>query len=169
MAAEPKRGQGKAPSSESFGLPDRARMLISLLGPDFERNNGNPFFRRLAEAASKSSEPPEPGELTQSLSSLLKQLEKPLPVQPAVNHKSKNLALSAKGQAKRTKPGKELVQNLNAPTVGEHPAIIARRIAILPLEERKKILRKLPGRIARLTTTYLVEIQKKSARKTAQN
>lgn len=143
----------------------RARMLVTLLGPEFAKNSDHPFFTRLIDlaAASDSSHgaPVDPSRLSASLSALVARLDTTSSVDQesaSTDHHNEQTETPALDVTQKSEPERqhsvpetELPQDL----VFQHPAVIAVTAKNIGAEQRKKLLDDLPPLVANQVTTLV--------------
>lgn len=139
----------------------RARMLVTLLGPEFAKQADHPFFERLVDLAATDQPADKPSTKDQSLSKSLKilvdrlerssdqkpQSELPTPVP------SDAPAQDAQAPQKAADP--KALEMAMSSLSDQHPAVIAATAKSLGSKDRARLLRSLPGATARQVLALL--------------
>lgn len=143
----------------------RARMLVSLLGADFAKENKHPFFKRLAQTAvAKTDDDVASSDMSVALQKLVKTLA--AAEQHAKQHLSpapKAPPASAVDKTEAPTPDTSMPQSHQEPAVTDiskqHPVLIAKHVIDMPSAQRVQFLRLLPGATARQVAGYVAELQ----------
>lgn len=134
----------------------KARMLITILGPDFTRKSSHPFFRNLSETASKPILTDDAStDISGALQNLMTRLSR---------HQSKT-AQSQEHLETKTHNRKEIELSVaRLRTEGfviennQHPAMLAKELLSKPSTERTRIIKTLSRPVARRVVIYMREL-----------